>query len=99
MRATGSIPFNNDIDDTNQPFVIRYLPDVLRGTGVSTSVGQLEPCSVVPSVHLKLKRGAIIREAMNTLGACNPGYRWQLDGDVLNLLPTSGIPASGYRDS
>lgn len=87
---TASIPINSDLDIADQPFLV--LDSVLRGTGVSAGVAQIETCSDSLQAHLKVKRGTTIGEAMDAFVASNPSYRWRLDGDVLNLLPTTEFP-------
>ena len=46
-----------------------------------------------------MKRGTTVRDAMATFVASNRDYRWLLDGDVVDLVPTAGFPLLDTRIS
>jgi hypothetical protein len=85
-----SVAITHNIDTNDQPQMV--LEEILRGTGVPAGVVVLANCSTPPHVRLNLSQGTSVAEALNALVASNPEYRWQADGNVINLLPMKAAP-------
>ncbi len=95
LRAT-DVSVTHDIDDKSQPFLV--LEDVVRGTGLPAGVAQVESCSgSVTPVQLNVRRGTAVRDAMEQIVTKSPSFRWLADGQVINLIPASGLPLLDAR--
>ncbi len=69
--------------------ILLYL---LHGTGLHGGVAEIAACSDLPKARLNIKKGTTVQQAMDALVAANPGYRWELNGGVVNLMPRGGVP-------
>lgn len=84
-------PFPHDADYfTEDPCSVIW--DFLRETTLAGGVILLTDCGDAPAVQWKAKRGSSFRQVLNDFQAHNPAYRWELHGNVLNLVPVAGIP-------
>lgn len=85
-------PFPYDADRIARPGAT-ILEFLRNGGGLSGGVVLLTDCNGnTPALHWKAKQGSTFRQVLNDLQAANPTYRWDLHGNVLNLVPTAGIP-------
>jgi hypothetical protein len=64
------------------------LGDVLRGTDLSGGVAEEMDCSTLPTAQLDVKQGTPVQDAMDSLVAENPRYRWIRDTNVVNVMAT-----------
>jgi len=80
-----SVAITHNIDTNDHPQMA--LEQILRGKGVPAGLVVLSNCSTPPHVRLNLSQGTTVAEALNALVASSPEYRWQTDGNVINLLP------------
>src|SRR6202007_3468319 len=65
--------------------------EMLGGTGIPGGVAQLQACWGATAVNLTAKKEMTIHEALDAFVASNPDYQWQLDGNVVNLIPGTGF--------
>jgi hypothetical protein len=86
-----SVRISHDILAENEPLSL-ILFDILRGTGVHGGFVEMTGCSDWPKGHLEVKQGTTLREAMAAVVAANPNYQWDLEDDVVNLMPRDGVP-------
>jgi len=87
-----ALPIPHDIDFTGPPQ--QTIWGVLHDTGISLGIVQeFHGCSADSQVHLKVKKGITLREAMDAVVASNSDYRWKLLDHVVNLEPKGGVPA------
>lgn len=70
--------------------ILDIFMNVLRGTGVHGGFAEIATCSTEPKGDLKVSQGSTILEAMDALVAANPGYKWNVDDGVVNLIPRNG---------
>lgn len=90
-QQPANIRINHDVLAENQR-VLEIFLDVLRGTGVGGGFAEIAGCSALPKGRLKVEQGVTVREAMNALVTANPGYQWDVDDGVVNLIPRRGAP-------
>jgi hypothetical protein len=86
-----SVRLSHDILAENKPLSLIFF-DILRGTGVHGGFVEMAGCSDWPKGHLEVKQGTTLREAMAALVAANPSYQWDLQDNVVNLMPRDGVP-------
>jgi hypothetical protein len=87
-----AVPIPYDVDFTGPPQQSLWF--LLHDVGVSIGIAQeFHGCSNESQVRVKVKKGASLREAMDTLVADNPDFRWRLLDRVVNLEPRGGVPA------
>lgn len=65
---------------------------LLHGTGLHGGFAEITGCSDLSKGRFQIKQGVTVRQAMNALVAANPGYKWELNGGVVNLIPRGGAP-------
>jgi len=84
------IKIDRDIDAESEPLEL-ILSGLLHGTGLYGGFASSTSCSELPTGRIHFQRGGNLRQAMDSLVEANPGYRWETNGSVLNLMPSSGI--------
>lgn len=90
-RTVLDAPLSHDIDFSGTAAAV--LKDVLRDTQIPGGVvQQLRGCSAESRMHLSVKKGTTIRQAMDNLVASNPDHQWQFLDHVVNLTPKTGPP-------
>jgi hypothetical protein len=90
------IQINHDVFAEGQR--LEYIfGEVLQGTGLRGGLAERAGCSNLTEGRLKIKQGATVRQAMDALVAANPGYRWELQDGVVNLMPRDGVPLLGTK--
>jgi len=94
-------PFPYDVfDRTEGP--LPAISELLRSNGLSGGVVLTSDfCDTAPPVHWWAKQDSPFRQVLNDFQASNPDYHWELRGDVLNLVPATGVPpllAAKVRD-
>jgi hypothetical protein len=85
------IRIEHDILADDQP-VLWIFYDVLRGTGLHGGFVEVARCSDLVKGRLQIKQGATLGQAMDALVAANPGYRWELNDGVVNLMSQDAAP-------
>ena len=88
---TVSLRIDHDVFGANKPVREIFL-DVLRNTGARGGFAQFVGCTDLPKGHLDVKKGITVRDAMDALVAANPGYQWDMEDGVVNLMPRRGVP-------
>jgi hypothetical protein len=84
-------PFPYDIDRTEAPLPV--LEEFLRDNGLSGGIVLMsDSCEDPPLVHWRAKQGSPFRQVLDDFQAYNPDYRWDLRGNVLNVVPAAGLP-------
>lgn len=82
---------NHDVDVENWRILNIFLY-LLRGTGLHGGFVEMAGCSDLPKGHLQIGQGLTVRQAMDALVAANPGYQWDVEDGVVNLIPRGGVP-------
>lgn len=85
-------PFPYDVDRTEAP--LQIMGEFLRDAGLSGGGGVLvTDCEDAPLLPWKATQGSSFRQVLDDFQTANPAYRWELRGNLLNVVPASGIPA------
>jgi hypothetical protein len=83
----------SESDMTPQP-VRQTFSWALQSAQVPGGAVALFGCEAPESVAtIPIVAGTPLRAVLDALVGANPGYRWQVDGGVLNLLPAAGEPS------
>lgn len=94
-KTVDNVSIGFDINRSDVP--LAFIGQILRDTGIPGGVAELEGCSGVPAVHFTANQGMTIRGVLDGFVVNNPDYKWQLDGDVINLEPRTGVPLLDAR--
>lgn len=90
------IRIDHEVLAENQLLLYTFL-DTLRGTGLHAGFVEIAGCSDLPKGRLQIKQGVTVRQAMDAIVVANPGYRWELEDGVVNLMPLSNAPLLDTR--
>lgn len=87
-HALGRIVGPFDPGDVSSPQAARVL---LAGARLPGGIVELEGCK--PKLReARTCQPASVRQVLDTIVKADPGYKWSLQDDVINVLPSEGIP-------
>lgn len=84
--SPADIRIDHDVD-TEEARMLNIFLSLLHNTGLHGGLVEIAGCSKLPQGRLHIKSGVTVRQAMDALVAANPGYKWELKGGVVNLMP------------
>ncbi len=64
----------------------------MMGAGAPGGEARVEGCAEAPQKSIGI-RGTTLREALDSITAADPRYRWEVHEGVVNLVPAEGLPA------